>query len=92
MGGVIGVCYFSQMRWLFSFFAFSQLPNHSHYRLVQSLHHPIRLWVVGHGPQLLYAKDLAHFLNHTTHEVSTSVTQESDQGPKDRDGNPDINI
>ena len=66
-------------------FVFSQLPDHLHYHLVQSLHQLISQWVVGHGLQLLYSKDLAHYLNHTTHEVSTSVTQESDQGPKDRD-------
>ena len=65
-GGIIGVCYFSQMRWPVSFFVFSQLPDHLHYHLVQSLHQPISLWVVGHGPQFLYAKDLAHFLNHVT--------------------------
>ena len=68
--------------WLFFF---SQLSDHLHYHLMKSLHQPISLWVVGLGPQLLYAKDFAHFLNHTTHEVSTSVTQEPGQVPKHRD-------
>ena len=31
------------------------------------------------------AKDLAHFLNHTTGEASSSITQEPGQGPEDRD-------
>ena len=35
--------------------------------------------------QSFYAKDLAHFLNHTTCEASTSIIQEPGQGPKDRD-------
>ena len=39
---------------------------------MQSLHQPISLWVVGHGLQLLHAEDLAHFIDYTTHEVSTS--------------------
>ena len=84
-GGIIGMCYFSQMWWPVSFFVFSQLPNHSHYCLVWSLHQPISLWVVGHGLQLLHAKDLAHFINYTTHEVSTSFTQEPGQDSKDGD-------
>ena len=85
MGGIIDMFYFSQMRWPVSFFVFSQLPNHLHYHLVQSLHQCISLWVVGHGAQFLFAKDLAHFLNHITHKVSTSITQEPGWGPKDRD-------
>ena len=88
IGGIIGMCYFTQMLWPVGFFVFSQLPNHLHYHLVQSLYQPISLWVVGCGPHLLYAKDLAHFLNHTTHEVSISVTQEPGWGPKDRDVTP----
>ena len=43
------------------------------------------LWVVGCGPQLLHTEDLAHFINYTAHEVSTSVTQEPGQGSKDQD-------
>ena len=82
---IIGVCYFSQIRWPVSLFVFSQLSNHLHYHLVQSLHQPISLWVVGHGLQLLHAKDLAHFVNYAIHEVSTSVTQEPSQGSKDGD-------
>ena len=72
--GIIGVHYFSQMRRPVGFLVFSQLPNHAHNCLVQSLYQPINLGVVGHGPQLFYAKDLAHFLNYTTGEVSTSIT------------------
>ena len=80
MSGIIGMCYFSQMRWPVSFFVFSQLPDHEHNCLVQSLHQAISLWVVGCGLQSFYAKDLAHFLNHTTHEASTSIAQEHGWG------------
>ena len=73
-GGIIGVWYFSQMRWSVSFFIFSQLSNHLHNCLVQSLHQPISLGEVGHGPQSFYTKDLAHLLNHTTGEASTPIT------------------
>ena len=73
-GGVIGMHYFSQMRWPVSFLVFSKLPDHVHNCLVQSLYQPISLEVVGYGPQSFYAKDLAHFLNYTTGEVSTSIT------------------
>ena len=45
----------------------------------------IHLGVVGHGLQSFDAKDLAQFLNYTTGEASTSITQEPGQGPKDRD-------
>ena len=85
LGGIIGVCYFSQMRWPVSFFVFSQLPDHAHNHLVKSLYQPFSLKVVGHGPQSFDTKDLAHFLNYTTHEASTSITQEPGWGPKDRD-------
>ena len=85
MGGIIGVCYFSQMRWPVGFFIFSQLPDHAHNHLVQSLYQAISLWVVGHGLQSFYTMDLAHFLNHTTCKASTSITQEPGQGPEDRD-------
>ena len=85
MGGIIGMCYFSQMRWPVSFLVFSQLPNHVHNHLVRSLYQPISLWVVEHGLQSFYAKDLAHFLNDTTHEANTSITQEPGWGPEDRD-------
>ena len=33
-GGIIGVHYFSQMRWPVSFFVLSQLSNHAHTHLV----------------------------------------------------------
>ena len=64
---------------------FSQLPNHLHYCLVWSFHQPISLLVVGHDLQLFHAKDLAHSVNYTTHEVSTSVTQEPGWCSKDGD-------
>ena len=51
------------MRWPVGFFVFSQLPDHAHNHLVQSLYQPISLGVVGHGLQLFDAKDIAHFLN-----------------------------
>ena len=34
MGGIIGICYFSQMRWPVGFFVFSQLPDDAHNCLV----------------------------------------------------------
>ena len=70
---IIGVPYFSQMRWPVGFFVFSQLPNHAHNCLVQSLYQPIHLGLVRHGLQSLDAKDLAQFLNYTTHKASTSI-------------------
>ena len=74
LGGIIGMCYFSQMRWPVIFFVFSQLPNHAHNCLAQSLYKFISLGVVGHGLQSFDAKDLAQFLNYATHEASTSIT------------------
>ena len=84
-GGIMGMHYFSKMGWPVGFLIFSQLPYHVCNHLVQSLYQTISLWVVGHGLQSFYAKDLAHFLNHTTHEASTSITQEPGWGPEDRD-------
>ena len=83
VGGIVGMHYFSQVCWSVGFFVFPQLPDLSHYSLVQSLHQPISLWVVGLGLQLLHAKDLAHFIDYTAHEFSTSVTQEHGRGSKD---------
>ena len=85
LGGIIGMHYFSQMRRPVGFFVFSQLPNHAHNHLVQSLYQHISLGVVGHGPQSFDAKDPAQFLNYATCKASTSITQEPGQGPKDRD-------
>ena len=85
LGGIIGMYYFSQMRWPVGFLVSSQLPDHVHYHLVQSLYQPIHLGVVGHGLQSFYARDHVHFLNYTTGEVSTSITQEPSQSSKDRD-------
>ena len=64
--GIIGMHYFSQMRWPVSFFVFSQLPDHVHNCLVQSLYQPINLGVVGCSPQSFDTKDLAQFLNYIT--------------------------
>ena len=66
--------YFSQMGWSVSFLFFSQLLDHVHNCLVQSLYQPISLGVVGCGPQLFDAKDLAQFLNYITGKASTSIT------------------
>ena len=74
LGGIVGMYYFSQMRWPVGFFVFSQLANDVHNHLVQSLYQPICLGVVGHSPQSFDAKDLAQFLNNTTGKASTSVT------------------
>ena len=63
----------------------SQLPNHVHNCLVQSLYQPIHLGVVGCSPQSLDTKELVQFLNNATGKASTSVTSEPGQGPKDRD-------
>ena len=76
MGGIIGMHYFSQMRWPVSFLIFSQLLNHAYNCLVQSLYQAIGWWVVGHGLQLFDTKDPAHFLNYTTSEARTPSTQE----------------
>ena len=73
-GGIVGMHYFSQMGYPVGFFVFSQLPNHAHNHLVQSLYQPIHLGVVGCGPQSFDAKDFAQFLNYTTGEASTSIT------------------
>ena len=84
-GGIIGMHYFSQMRWPVSFFVFSQLPNHAHNHLVLSLYQPISLGLVGHGLQSFDTNDLAQFLIYVTGEASTSIAQEPGWGPKDRD-------
>ena len=72
--GIIGIHYFSQIRWPVGFVVFSQLPDHAHNCLMQSLYQPISLGVVGHGLQSFDAKDLAQFLNYITGEASTSIT------------------
>ena len=92
LGGIIGVCYFSQMRWPVSFFDFYQLPNPVHNHLVQSLYQPVSLGVVGCGLQSFDAKDLAQFLNYITGKASTSITQEPGQGPKHKRCNLHIEI
>ena len=74
LGGIIGVCYFRQMKWLVSFLVFSQLSDHVHNCLVWSLYQTIHMGVVGHGPQSFDTKDLAQFPNYATGKASTSVT------------------
>ena len=64
-GGIVGMHYLSQVSLPVSFFVFAQLPDHSHYSLVQSLHQPISLQVVRHGLQFLHTEDLAHFIDNT---------------------------
>ena len=73
------------MRWPVSFSVFSQLPDHVHNHLVQSLYQAISLGVVGHGLQSFDAKYLAQFLNYITAQASTFIAQDPGQGPKDRD-------
>ena len=85
VGGIVGMHYLSQVSWPVGLFVFAQLPDHSHYGLVWSLHQPISLWVVRCGLQFLHAEDLAHFTDDTAHEVSTPVTQEPGWGPRDWD-------
>ena len=82
---IVGMHYLSQVSWPVSLFVFTQLPDHSHYSLVQSLHQPISLQVVKHDWQFIHAEDLAHFVNNTTDKVSTNVTQEPGWGSKDQD-------
>ena len=84
-GSIVGMCFFSQMRWQVSFLVFSQLPNHVHNHLVQSFYQPFCLGVVGHSLQSLDAEDLAQFFNNATGKASTSVPSEPGWGPKDRD-------
>ena len=74
LGGIIGMHYFSQIRWPVSFFVFSQLPDHVYNCLVQYLYQSIHLGVVGHDLQSFDAKDRAQFLNCTSGEASTSIT------------------
>ena len=50
-----------------------------------SLHPPICLWVVWHGLQFLHTKECTHFINDAANKISTLITQEPGQGPKDRD-------
>ena len=85
LGGIVGVHYFSHVSWPVSLFVFSQLPDHLHYGLVWPLHLPICLGVVRHGLQFLHAQEVTHLINAAAHKVSTQITQEPGQGPKDQD-------
>ena len=69
-GSIVGMHYFSQMRSPVSFLVLSQLPDHVHNHLVQSLYQLICLGVVGNGLQSFNTKDLAQFLN----EAGTPAT------------------
>ena len=69
-GGIVGMCYFSQMGWPVGFFVFFQLSDHAHNHLVRSLYQSICLGVVGHGPQSFHANNHAQFLNYTTGKAS----------------------
>ena len=71
-GGIVGMHYLSQVSWPVSLFVFAQLPDHSHYGLVQSLCQPISLQVVRQGLQFLHTEDLAHFVDDNAHKVSNS--------------------
>ena len=45
LGGIIGMCYFSQMRWPVSFLVFSQLPDHVHIIVwCESLYQAMLVW------------------------------------------------
>ena len=46
---------------------------------------PLVWGVVRHGPLFLHAEDLAQFVDDAPHKVSTSIIQESGQGPKEQD-------
>ena len=61
------------MTWPVSFFTFSQLPNHLHDSLMGPLHQSIHLGVVGHGSQLLQAKEFVDLANNVAHEVCTMI-------------------
>ena len=74
LGSIVGMHYFSQMRWPVSFLVCHQLPNHAHNCLVHCLYQPICLWVVGCSPQSLDTKDLAQFLNDATGKAGISLT------------------
>ena len=50
-----------------------------------SIHQPIGLWVVQHVLLFLHAKEHTQFVNDAAHKVSTPITQEPGQGPKDQD-------
>ena len=83
LGGIIGMHYLSRVSWPVSLFVLFQLPDHSHYGLVQPVHQPISLGLVRHGPQFLHAKDLAHFVDAAANTVRTLINQEPGWGPKD---------
>ena len=87
LGGIVGLHYFSQLSWPVSLFVFYQFPDHLHYGLLPSLQQPICLWMVQCHPQFLHAEEHTHFVNDAAHEVSTPISQESGQYPKDWDVN-----
>ena len=85
LGGIVGLHYLSQVSWPVSFFVLSQLPDHSHYGLMWSLHQPISLWVIWHDLQFLHTEEHTQFINDAAHKVSTLITQEPGWSPKDWD-------
>ena len=86
LGCIVGMHYFSQMSWPVTLFVLSQLPNHSHNGLMWPLHQPICLGVDKvHGLQFSHAKEVTHLIHDAAHKVSTLITQEPGQGPKDWD-------
>ena len=85
LAGIIGACYFSQMRWPDGFLSSPSFPVMYIIIWCNLFTSPLVWGVVGHGLQSFDAKNLAHFLNYATHEPSTSISQEPGWGTKDRD-------
>ena len=85
LGGIVGMCYFSQMSWPVNLFVFSQLSNHPHNGLMSPVHQPIHLGMVRHGLQLIHTEEFTHLINDAAHEVCTLIIQEPGWGPKDQD-------
>ena len=84
-GDIVGMHYFNQISWPVGLFVFSQLSDHLHSGLMWSLHQPVHLWVVQHGPQFLHAEEPTHLVSDAAHEVSTTIAQEPGQDSEDQD-------
>ena len=84
-GGIVGLPYFSQVSWPVGLFVFTQLPSHSYYGLMWSLHEPISLQLVWHSLQFLHVEECTQFINNAAHKVSTPVAQEPGQGTEEWD-------
>ena len=74
LSGIVGMCYFSQMRWPVGVFLSSPSFLIMCTLVWVDLYQGVCLGVVGHGPQSFDTKDLAQFLNYTTDEASASIT------------------